>query len=62
MHQIIDPMKKQAVYAEGKTAFLEGKRRDYNPYRRGNKELSSIWMDGWEQAKKNNTAKDIGLR
>ena len=45
MHQIIDPMKKQAVYAEGKTAFLEGKRRDYNPYRRGNKELSSIWMD-----------------
>jgi ribosome modulation factor len=54
-------MKKQAVYAEGKTAFIAGRRRDYNPYRRGNKELFSIWKDGWDQAKKDDTVKDAQL-
>jgi ribosome modulation factor len=61
MQQTIDPMKKQAVYAEGKTAFIAGRRRDYNPYRRGNKELFSIWKDGWDQAKKDDTVKDAQL-
>ncbi len=57
MLEIINPMQEQAVYAEGKTDFGEGKRRDYNPYRRSNKELSSIWLNGWDQAKKDREVK-----
>ena len=52
MLEIIDPMQKQAVYTEGKTDYTEGKHRDYNPYRKSSKELSSIWLNGWDQAKK----------
>ena len=52
MLEMIDPMQKQAVYTEGKTDFVEGKSRDYNPYKRSSKELSSIWLNGWDQAKK----------
>jgi ribosome modulation factor len=55
--QMIDPMKEQAVYAEGKTAFIEGKDRGYNPYRKSNKELAVTWVDGWDQAKKDYKAK-----
>jgi ribosome modulation factor len=58
MHEIINPMKKQAVYAEGKTAFVDGKRRGYNPYRWHNRQLSSIWLNGWDQAKKDSEVKD----
>ena len=58
MHEIINPMKKQAVYAEGKTAFVGGKRRIYNPYRWRNRQLSSIWSNGWDQAKKDSEVKD----
>jgi hypothetical protein len=57
MLEIIDPMRKQIVYTEGKTDFVEGKRRDYNPYRKSNKELSSIWLNGWDQAKKDRNPK-----
>lgn len=57
MHEIINPMKKQAVYAEGKTDFMRGKRRGYNPYRWRNKELASIWVDGWDQAKSDKVVK-----
>ena len=42
MPEIINPMEKQAVYAEGKKAFVGGKRRGYNQYRARNKELASI--------------------
>jgi len=52
MPEIINPMEKQAVYAEGKKAFVDGKRRGDNQYRARNKELASIWRDGWDQAKK----------
>ena len=52
MPEIITPMEKQAVYAEGKKAFVDGKRRGYNQYRARNKELASIWCMGWDQAKK----------
>jgi ribosome modulation factor len=61
MLEIIDPMRKQIVYTEGKTDFAEGKRRDYNPYRKSNKELSSIWLNGWDQAKKDRTPKSHQL-
>ena len=55
MPDIINAMKKQAAYAEGKVAFIDGKRRTYNPYRWRNKELASIWWNGWDQAKKDST-------
>jgi ribosome modulation factor len=58
MHEIINPMKKQAVYAEGKTAFVDGKHRGYNPYKWRNRQLSSIWLNGWDQAKKDSEVKD----
>jgi ribosome modulation factor len=58
MHEIINPMKKQAVYAEGKTAFLDGKRRGNNPYRWRNRQLSSLWLNGWDQAKNDREVKD----
>ena len=58
MPHIINPMEKQATYAEGKVAFVDGKRRDYNPYRWRNKELASIWWNGWDQAKRDSTDKD----
>ncbi len=32
MSETINPMKKQAVYAEGKPDFVNGKYRGYNPY------------------------------
>lgn len=51
MHEVTNPMKKQAVYAEGKTAFVDGKRRGYNPYRWRNREFASIWWNGWDRAK-----------
>lgn len=57
MHEIIDPMKKQLVYAEGKLAFADGRRRATNPYRWRNKELASIWGDGWDQAKIDNVVR-----
>jgi ribosome modulation factor len=62
MPEIINPMKKQTVYAEGKTAFVNGKRRVFNPYRWNNKELASIWVDGWDHAKKAKEANDRGPR
>ena len=52
MTEINDPMKKQVVYAEGKLAFGDGKRRWHNPYRWRNRNLASIWWNGWDQAKK----------
>jgi len=50
-------MEKQVVYAEGKKAFVDGKRRGDNQYGARNKELASIWRDGWDQAKQD-SAKD----
>ncbi len=32
MSEIIDPLKKQAVYAEGKLDFVNGEHHGYNPY------------------------------
>ena len=61
MLEIIDPMQEQAVYTEGKKDFAEGRRRNYNPYRKRNKELSSIWLNGWDQAKKDRNPKSLTL-
>ncbi len=61
MPEIINPMKKQTVYAEGKRAFADGKSRGFNPYRWHNKALANIWADGWNQAKRDKEVKDRGL-
>jgi len=58
MPETNDLMKKQVVYAEGKLAFIDGKRRRYNPYRWHNRDLASIWFNGWDQAKKDSEVKD----
>lgn len=58
MSEIADPMKKQTVYAEGKLAFIDGKTRRYNPYKWRNRDLASIWMNGWDQAKRDNEVKE----
>ena len=62
MAETINPMKKQTVYAEGKTAFVNGKSHVFNPHRWHNKELASMWVDGWDHAKKAREANDCGLR
>ena len=46
MPEIINPMKKQVVYAEGKLAFAFGSHRGSNPYRWRNKELA-VHLDRW---------------
>ena len=56
MYKINDPMKKQVVYAEGKLAFADGKRRRHNPYRWRNRELASIWRNGWDAANRETNA------
>ena len=58
MSDLINPMQKQSTYAEGKLAFVDGKRRDYNPYKWRDRELASIWRNGWDQAKKDSAARD----
>jgi hypothetical protein len=58
MHEIINSMKKQDVYAEGKAAFVVDELRGFNPYTWRNRELASIWLNGWYQAKKENEVKD----
>lgn len=58
MSDLINPMQMQATYAEGKVAFVDGKRRGYNPYKWRDRELASIWWNGWDQAKKDSTARD----
>jgi len=63
MAEIINPMEKQAVYAEGKKAFADGKHRGNNQYRARNKELASIWREGWDQAwKDSERAKSMDRR
>ena len=50
MTEIINPMKKQLVYAEGKLAFAGGMRRRSNPYRNIHIELASSWWQGCDTA------------
>jgi ribosome modulation factor len=58
MLKMNDPMKKQVAYAEGKSAFVGGKGRYSNPYRWRNRDLASIWLNGWDQARKDRDAKE----
>jgi hypothetical protein len=42
--------KRNSVYAEGKQAFEELKRRGYNPYAASNLTLTVSWWHGWDTA------------
>jgi len=43
-------VKRESVYAEGKQAFEENTRRDYNPYIASNLTLTVSWWHGWDTA------------
>ena len=42
------------VYAEGKRAFVDHTRRDYNPYTASNLMLTVTWWHGWDTAEEEN--------
>lgn len=46
----ITHLERENVYAEGKLAFDEHKRRDYNPYAASNLTLTVSWWHGWDTA------------
>jgi hypothetical protein len=46
----ITHLERESVYAEGKLAFDEHKRRDYNPYAASNLTLTVSWWHGWDTA------------
>jgi len=46
----ITHVERENVYAEGKLAFDEHKRRDYNPYTACNLTLTVSWWHGWDTA------------
>jgi hypothetical protein len=56
-HEKINREKSESVYAEGKLAFDERKRRGYNPYARSNLTLAVNWWHGWDTAEEESKAK-----
>ena len=56
-HENITREKRESVYAEGKLAFHERKRRGYNPYIRSNLTLAVSWWHGWDTAEEESTDK-----
>lgn len=53
--------KRESVYAEGKLAFDEHKRRGYNPYVRSNLTLAVNWWHGWDTAEEESKGKSETL-
>lgn len=49
-NETINLERRKSVYADGKLAFAEHKRRDYNPYIRSNLTLAVSWWHGWDTA------------
>jgi hypothetical protein len=49
-YEKITPAKREIVYAEGKLAFDEHKRRGYNPYSASNLTFAVSWWHGWDTA------------
>ncbi len=47
-YRSIPQVQTKGVYAEGKQAFNEGKRRGANPYTANNVALAAIWWHGWD--------------
>ncbi|HET9911713.1 MAG TPA: hypothetical protein VFQ13_07480 [Anaerolineales bacterium] len=49
--------KRENVYAEGKLAFDDHKRRGYNPYVRSSLTLAVNWWHGWDTAEEESQGK-----
>ena len=50
------------IYAEGKRAFTEGRRRANNPYAATNLALATIWWNGWDTGEEEREAYRKPLR
>ena len=57
---ITDTQRKN-VYTEGKRAFDEHTRRDYNPYTKGNLMLAVTWWHGWDTAEEENEGERLPI-
>lgn len=55
-HRSIPATQKALIYAEGKLAFTDGKRRGYNPYTASNVALAAIWWNGWDTGEEESRA------
>ena len=58
----IPDAEKKRVYAEGKRAFQDGKRRGYNPYSANNLALATIWWNGWDTGEEERAAHQKPLK
>ena len=56
-NETINNEKRKSVYAEGKLAFDEHKRRSYNPSVRSNLTLTVNWWHGWDTAEEESKGK-----
>lgn len=56
MSYINTQLKRMAVYLDGRKAFEDSKKRDFNPYIRSNPEFALHWWNGWDAAKKDSLA------
>ena len=52
MSEDVTVAERQAVYAEGRKAFEDGRSRLANPYIGRNERSANIWWYGWDTAKK----------
>ena len=49
-HNSITELQRENAYTEGKRAFREYTRRDYNPYTTSSLMLTVTWWHGWDTA------------
>ena len=59
-NSITDAQRKD-VYTEGKQAFDDHRRRDYNPYRTSNLTLAVTWWHGWDTADEENDGERLPI-
>jgi len=57
---ITDTQRKD-VYTEGKRAFDEHTRRDYNPYTTSNLMLTVTWWHGWDTAEEESQGESLPI-
>lgn len=62
MSDINTHVTRTTVYLEGKKAFRDSERRDFNPYIRSNPEFALYWWNGWDAAKKEGMAAPPGKK
>ncbi len=57
---ITDAQRKD-VYTEGKRAFDDHMRRDYNPYTTSNLTFAVSWWHGWDTAEEENESERLPI-